>query len=208
MINNLTEIIIILDRSGSMNSIKSDMEEALNSFIEDQKKCKDKANVTLVQFDDQYREVFKDKPIEDIKEIKIIPRGMTALLDAIGKTINSTIEHFEKIYGDMQPKKVAVVIITDGEENSSKEFTNHQIKKMISKQQNNHGWAFTYLGANQDSFTTAMNIGIPLTDTINYSTTTAGIRNVANSMSKNLSCYRSTGIMSGYSDEDRRNAKL
>jgi len=211
MANGTTEIVLILDRSGSMELIKDDMDGALQSFIEEQKKVEGRANVTFVRFDDEYEKVFENKPIEEVKaeDLKIEPRGTTALLDAVGKTINLIRAHLIRCSQEDKPDKVLVAIITDGQENSSSEFKCEQIKDMIKEQSDKYDWMFTYLGANQDAFKEAGAMGINKDAVLNYSATGGGTRSALNSMSSFTTRYRSCdGKMNNkYSDEDREKAK-
>jgi len=160
MRNDLTEIVVVMDRSGSMASCRNDAVGGLNSFIETQKKLIGDANFTLIQFDGKYEIVLDSVPIQKVGKCDLVPRGSTALLDAIGVAINTTGERLAKMSEKDRPGLVVIVIITDGEENSSKEFTSAQIKQMIDTQTNVYKWQFTYLGANQDAFQVGNGIGI------------------------------------------------
>lgn len=157
---NHTKIVIILDRSGSMVSMRSDMEPAINNFIHQQKLIPGGADFTLVQFDDIYEVVYKNLAIACVPYISIEPRGGTALFDAIGKTINAVGEELASLSEKDRPNKVVFVIITDGMENSSREFSRDQIFEMITHQSNKYNWQFTYLGANQDALGVAHDLGI------------------------------------------------
>lgn len=164
---NKSNIYLILDRSGSMATIKEDTVGGVNTFIEDQKKEPGKAKLTLVKFDHEYEVVLDRVKLSKVEKIDLEPRGSTALLDAIGKTINSVPEK------DLDKNNI-FVIVTDGMENASIEFNNEQIRQLIEDRQN-RGWTFIYLGANQDSFAVAGNMGILSSNVSNYATTTADI---------------------------------
>ena len=134
MKNNLTEIVFILDRSGSMSRLVEDTIGGFNSFIETQKKEVGEAVLTTILFDDQYEILHNGVDIKNVKPMttkEYSARGMTALLDAIGKTINNVGDRLNKTDDKDKPSKVIFVITTDGQENSSKEFTQKQIKEMI-----------------------------------------------------------------------------
>jgi uncharacterized protein YegL len=178
---NLTDITLVVDRSGSMAQVKEDAEGGVNTFISEQGKEPDEALLTLVQFDTEYEFLHKGMPIQQVPKYELIPRGTTALLDAVGKAINETGERLAKIDEGDRPGLVIFVVMTDGQENSSKEFTKAQLKKMIEKQQNEFNWHFTFLGANQDAFAEAGGMGIH----------TDGVANYA--MDKVAVAYRSTG---------------
>ena len=163
MKKNLTEMVFILDRSGSMQSLTSDTIGGFNSMIENQKNEDGEAFVTTVLFDDNY-ELLHDhvdiQKIEPITNKEYYARGTTALLDAIGKTINSIGSRLSSTPEDERPDKVIFVITTDGFENSSCEFTRHTVKEMIEHQQTKYSWTFMFLGANMDAVSEASSLGI------------------------------------------------
>lgn len=143
------ELIIILDRSGSMESMKKDMQKAVNKFIFDQKSKIPHLKVTLAQFDEEYELLFNSKPIKDVPKIKIKPRGRTALLDAIGQTLTKAIKTVTPA------TRVIVITITDGLENASTKFTREKVFDKIKHLRKIHNWKFVFLGANQDAIATA-----------------------------------------------------
>lgn len=149
--------IFILDRSGSMESCRDDTIGGFNSFVNSQKAFG--GTMTLIQFDHEYLESYRDKPIDEVVPLTTTtfePRGSTALLDAIGKTIKNT-----------KTDKPTVIILTDGQENSSHRYTKSHIKDLI-EQKTKDGWTFMYLGANQDAFAEAGSMGIAPAMTMNY----------------------------------------
>ena len=157
---DLTDITLVVDRSGSMQAIRLDAEGGVNAFIAEQAKEPGEALLTLVQFDTEYEFVHRGAPIRQVPEYQLVPRGMTALLDAVGRAINETGERLAKMDEADRPGLVVFVVMTDGEENSSKEFSKAQIKQMIQHQQEKYQWHFTFLGANQDAFAEAAAIGV------------------------------------------------
>jgi len=159
---NLTEIIFLLDRSGSMGGLESDTIGGFNAFIEKQKEMPGKTIVTTVLFDDRYEILWNGAAIEDIKltEKEYFVRGMTALLDAVGKTILDVNNRLLMTEESKRPGKVIFVITTDGMENSSKEFTYKQVKEMIKQRKEKNNWEFIFLGANIDAIKEAGSIGI------------------------------------------------
>ena len=160
MRTDLTDITVVMDRSGSMQSRRTDAEGGLNAFIEKQKTEPGEAVFTLVQFDNVYEFVHTAVPIKSVPPYTLVPRGgSTALLDAVGRAINETVHRLAKMNEADRPGLVIFVIITDGEENSSKEFKKAQIKAMIQHQTAVYGWQFTFLGANQDAFAEGGGIG-------------------------------------------------
>jgi len=160
MKTDLTDITLVIDRSGSMEAIREDAEGGVNSLIREQSQQPGKALLTLVQFDTEYEFIHRGIPVKRVPPYKLAPRGSTALLDAVGRAINETGERLAKMAEADRPGLVIFVIVTDGEENSSHEFSKAQIKEMIERQQTVYHWQFTFLGANQDAFAEAGGMGI------------------------------------------------
>jgi Mg-chelatase subunit ChlD len=160
MDQNYTDITLIVDRSGSMASIRDDAQGGINTFIKEQAAQPGKCTLTLVQFDQEYNVVVDGKPINEVAEYTLTPRGSTALLDAVGRAINTTGERLASMREEDRPGLVSVVIVTDGQENASQEFTKERIKQIISHQQDVYNWQFTFLGADQDAFAEADSMGI------------------------------------------------
>lgn len=190
-----TEIICILDRSGSMSSMLTETIGGFNSFISEQQKVKGKAKVTLVQFDNVYEVLYagvklKDVPLLDTNTFK--PRGMTALLDAIGKTLT---EQKARIETEKWADKVIVVILTDGHENASQKFSTANVKH-LTKDAQAEGWSFIYLGANQDAIEAAQKFGIDTKSALNmvsgYAATGDGMRGATRLYSNSVATMRTT----------------
>jgi uncharacterized protein YegL len=168
MRSDLTDVIVVLDRSGSMASCQQEAENGVNHFINEQKKHEGECVFSLVQFDTEYEFVHRGVAVASVPKFQLVPRGMTALLDAVGRAINETGERLSKMDESDRPGLVAFVIVTDGQENSSHEFTKAQVKEMIERQQNEYQWQFTFLGANQDAFAEAQALGIRPDAAANY----------------------------------------
>ncbi len=168
MRNDLTDITLVVDRSGSMETIRADAEGGINEFIRRQAQEPGETLLTLVQFDTEYEFVHRGVHIGDVPCYELVPRGMTALLDAVGRAINETGERLSKMAEEDRPGLVIFVIMTDGLENSSHEFTKSQIKEMIQRQQEVYSWRFTFLGANQDAFAEAHEMGMQLAAAANF----------------------------------------
>lgn len=194
MRKNHAELVCILDRSGSMESIRSDAVGGFNAFLEAQRNVPGTATVTLVLFDDKYEVVHESvdlKAVENLTDKTFVPRGSTALLDAIGRTINDVGARLAKMAEDQRPEKVMVCIVTDGQENASREFANSKIKEMIDHQRDKYKWEFSFLAANQDAFATAGSIGIAKQFTSNFAATADGTKGALRTMSAYATSYRS-----------------
>lgn len=155
MKKDLTEIVIVLDESGSMSSCKSDTIGGFNEFLSTQKKIKGEANVTLVKFSDYYKVVNDGTALEHVSplnESNYTPSYSTALLDAVGRTINSVGNRLSLLPEDQRPEKVIFAVITDGYENASKEFTREKIFEMVTHQKTKYNWEFLFLGADIDAW--------------------------------------------------------
>ena len=164
--NENLDLIFLMDRSGSMGGSESDTIGGFNSFIQREKDKGLNTRVTTILFDDKYEVLYKRKDIGEVAELtqnEYWVRGCTALLDAIGKTIN-TLDH-------EIDNKVLFVIMTDGLENSSREFSKDQIRNLIDS----HNWEFIYIGADIDSYSEAGNIGIKRSRVANYCKSGEGI---------------------------------
>jgi uncharacterized protein YegL len=206
MRNDLTDIIVVLDRSGSMQACREEAENGLNHFIEDQKQQPGETLFTLCQFDTEYEFIYQGVPIRDVPHCALVPRGMTALLDAVGRAINETGERLSKMAEADRPGLVVFVILTDGHENSSHEFKKDQIKAMIKEQQERYSWQFTFLGANQDAFAEAAGLGIAQQAAVNF--VQAKAEQAFNVVSRSVSRSRESWLTGqsksiAYTDEER-----
>ena len=171
MKENTADITIILDRSASMSSVAKDTIDGFNDFVAKQKKLPVETTLNLVQFDDEYEVVHDGIPIQEVPLLDdqtFVPRGSTALLDAIGKAIDAKGERLALLPEDQRPAKVVVVIITDGYENSSTQFNWKEIQERITHQRDTYKWEFLFLGANQDAIATATSVGIRGKSSLSY----------------------------------------
>lgn len=166
---DLTDITLVVDRSGSMQDIRSDAEGGVNAFIENQAQEPGEALLTLVQFDTEYEFLHQGVPMVDVPKYELVPRGATALLDAVGRAINETGERLSKMNEADRPGLVVFVVMTDGLENSSQEFSKPRIREMIQHQQKVYAWQFTFLGADQDAFAEASAMGMDAAGAANFS---------------------------------------
>ena len=194
---NLTEIVLIADRSGSMHTIRSDAEGGINSFIEEQKKVPGEAVLTLVQFDTHYEVIHENKPIADVPPYVLEPGGGTALLDAIGKTITSHKNRIDNTPEESRPGKIIYVIVTDGDENSSHDYNRSQINELITARRDSDSWEFIFLAANQDAIQEAHAMGISGAGAMNFAPSGQGVGNAYNIGTQAVSHMR--GAASGQS---------
>lgn len=184
--NKTTHIVCILDRSGSMGSLTDEVIGSFNNFIKEQKEIKGKAKVTTILFDDKY-EVLHDKVnLDDVPELttkEYFTRGMTAMNDAIGKTITSL----------MDKKKAIVLIQTDGAENASIEYTYDMVKQLVKKKTKD-GWQFNFLGANIDAQVVGQQYGVNIANTRGFTANSAGVQDAFASMSVASTTYRTDKV--------------
>lgn len=198
MKKNLTELVFILDRSGSMAGLAEETIGGYNSLIEKQKQEPGDAKVTTVLFDNRY-EVLHDavdiQRVEPMTSAQYYARGTTALMDAIGNTLNRVGARLAATPEEERPSQVIVVITTDGYENASVEFNKSQIKQMIEHQTNKYSWKFMFLGANIDAAQEAESIGIGRDWTAQYAATEIGTKSVYTCLDSAVSTLRATGDM-------------
>ena len=209
MKKDYTHIAIILDRTGSMETIRDDTIGGFNAFLNQQKDEPGEATLTLVQFDtqDPYEVLHKFKPILEVPELTretFVPRAATPLLDAIGRGINDLEKSLADMKEDKRPSRVIMVIITDGQENSSVEFRKDQIEKMIKGKQETSTWQFAFLSADLDAIDDALATGIHATSTMSYDKTARGTKEAWISASMRIAAYRSGRSKEvSFTEEDR-----
>lgn len=200
MKDNLTELIFILDRSGSMSSMTQEAIGGFNAFLEEQKKAPGEANLTLVLFDHEYSVVHNGRNIktcECLDDKTYVPRGTTALLDAVGRTIDDVGKRLAATPESERPSKVLVAILTDGLENASRDYQRAKINEMISHQTNKYSWQFLFLAANQDAIAEGISLGIRKDFTMTYAANSAGTKHAFDAISCSTTAYRSAGKISG-----------
>ena len=202
MKTNYTHIAILLDRSGSMSRIASDMEGGLKTFLNEQKLIPGDLTISLTQFDDEYTPIFVRRNVNDVEEIKIVPRGCTALIDSACQMINDVDADLKSLSEEEKPEKVLFLIITDGEENASANFRLNDLKERITKQESEQNWTFVYIGANQDAFLNASSYGISTDFTLNYEANTAGVSTMYSSVSEATKSFRTTTARFKFTDTD------
>jgi len=189
------DIVLIIDRSGSMEDIRKEAEGAINSFIEAQKVIPGKAVISATHFDNVIEHLFGPVDIEDSPLVKINPRGMTALLDAIG----STVVNYVPRYGS-----TVYVVITDGHENCSREWNLDSVKNLIAECES-RGDKFVFLAANQDAISAGATMGFSKGSSLTYNASPVGLEGMSSAMVNYMTQTRS-GLVAKFSDEDRANA--
>jgi hypothetical protein len=165
---DLTHLYFLLDRSGSMQSIKSDIEGGFAAFVDEQRRASGEARATLAQFDDVYEVVYADRPVADVPPLDLRPRNMTALHDAMGRLITDAGAELAALPESRRPGTVIVAIMTDGLENASKEWTAAAIKALVEQQTTTYGWTFMYMGADQDAVEVGAALGIDRDHAVTY----------------------------------------
>ena len=177
MKKNLTEIVFILDRSGSMSGLEGDTIGGFNAMIEKQKKEDGEALVSCVLFDDESEVIYDRVPlskIEPMTDRQYYVRGCTALIDAIGGAVHHISNVHKYIREEDVPEHTIFIITTDGMENASRMYRAEDVRKMIEKKRKENGWEFLFLGANIDAVKTAEGFGIARERAVNYNSDSRG----------------------------------
>lgn len=211
MIKDTTELVFILDKSGSMGGLEKDTIGGFNSMLGKQKQLEGECRITTVLFDNRY-ELLHDRidirAVNPITEREYSVGGSTALLDAIGMTIQKIGTAQKNTAEDYRAEKVMFVIITDGEENSSRRYGSGQVKEMIQRQKERYGWEFIFLGANIDAVETAGRFGIDANRAVDYVPDGAGTALNFQVMSETVASFRKRGtVPSACLDQIRKDMK-
>lgn len=185
-----TAIQIIVDRSGSMESIRSEMQTEINRFIADQAIQPGKCTIRLSQFDGTYELLYSSRSAQDVPHFWLQPRGATALYDAIGTAVNELGKELEALTEARRPGKVLVVVITDGHENASHKFSKKNIKELIQHQKEVYKWEFVFMGANQNAVLEGNKLGIDNHSGLTYDASGAGVRKGFQSLAGYTRTYR------------------
>lgn len=202
----MTEIAFILDRSGSMESLWRTAIDSFNEFLGQQKAVGPAARFTLVLFDDEYEVPVRSIPLCEVTELTdetYVPRGTTALLDAIGRTIDELGSRLAALPPEKRPDQVVVAILTDGLENASQRFTLADVSAKISHQREKYRWQFFFLGANQDAIASAASLSIDADDSATYIAGVDGIFAGSRSISRKLSAIRKSRGRIALSDQEQ-----
>ena len=207
MKNGYSDITVVLDRSGSMACLVDEVIGAFNTFVDEQQQVAGQASFSLVQFDDRY-EVYLDAvdlaKVGRLDRTTYVPRGMTALYDAVGRAIVATGTRLAALDEAERPDKVVFLIQTDGEENASHEYDAATLQDMIRHQQDKYAWEFVFLGANIDAGSVAEEIGIARDKALQYANNADGTRAAFAAVSDNLAGFRRGDRQHmAYAEEDR-----
>lgn len=208
MKKGLTELVFILDRSGSMGGLESDTIGGFNGMLKKQREQEGEVTVTTVFFNDGYEIIHDRIPIEHILPItnkEYYVRGCTALLDAVGKTIHKIVNVQKILPEEQRAEKVIFVIITDGLENASREYSYKLIKSMIEHEKEKYGWEFMFLGANIDAVAEADKMGIGEERAVTYSNDRAGVLLNYDTISETVCMMRQAPKMSDIGREWKKN---
>lgn len=205
--NKKIDITMIVDRSGSMAPIREQVVKSYNDFLLEQKAVEGKASISLIQFDDQYEVHYEGIDIKDAKDLNrksYEPRGMTALNDAIGRTISNMKLRLKK-----SKASVVVVITTDGMENASEEYTRSQIRELIKECEDNLGWRFIYLAADDASFDEWEDMGVHRGRAMKSGRGNRAHQHASNVMSSKLMAFRHSNRVEDldFTDKERQDAE-
>lgn len=195
---NTAALLVVVDRSGSMQLIRADAEGGLNGLLEDQRKQPGKLLVSIVQFDGEVETVCRLTPVADVPPYRLAPRGSTALLDAVGRGMTEMGEALAALPEDERPGKVMVLIITDGEENASHEWTLDKVKDAIAHQRDVYGWEFQFHGADTAAWA-GRSLGIQ--HVVSYSPTAQGTAGTYSAASHSVTMTRSG--LGGFGDPNQ-----
>lgn len=196
---DLTSIVILVDESGSMNSLQQETISGINAFVDDQKKLPGSAELTLAKFSYENSYLFKNKPLTEVTPLTTDhyrPAGGTALLDSLGTAVDDLGAHLKSIPEEARPGKVIFVVITDGQENSSRRFNRSQVAEMTKHQQDKYNWEFVFLGANLDAVHEANTLGFKTANAVNYSASSVGTQSAYRGITKGI------GLMRGLESSD------
>ena len=194
MKERLTEIISIVDRSGSMQSILDDAIGGFNTFLAAQQRQPGQAKLSLILFDNEYQVVHQAVDIQQVEPLNqdtYVPRGSTALLDAVGKTIDAVGERLAATASSERPSQVIVSILTDGYENASQTYSKPKVAEMIKHQTEKYNWAFEFQAANMDAFAAAKELSITPDRVVQFEATSEGVKEAFDQQSQRISAMRS-----------------
>ena len=195
-------IIMIVDRSGSMHSCRAATEDGINGLFDGQAREEGRATASLYQFDTEHDQVFRHVPLTEVPRYRLVPRGGTALLDAVGFAFAREGQWLAALPEAQRPGAVIAVIATDGMENSSREYNRQQIHEIIKRQQEVYTWQILFIGANMDAVQVATSYGIPAPQAMTFRASEAGVRSSYTSLSRAMARGRKDGAY-GFTEQER-----
>lgn len=205
-----TLIAALLDRSGSMQGIADDMRGGFDAYIDAERGQPGTTQVTLAQFDDSYEVVYRNAPIATVPPLDLQPRGSTALLDAIGRFVTEVGAGLAALPEAERPGEVTVLVLTDGHENASVEWTKDAVKQLISQQESVYGWDFVFLGANMDAVDVGADLGFAAGKSLTYDADGDGVLGAWGAVASYSARKRSRGAAPAasivFDDAERRGA--
>ena len=211
MVNtDYTAVMLLVDRSGSMQAIRTAAEDGINEFINSLRHTEGKRTIRIAQFDWGHVDGLRYESTDScdptlIPEFSLEPRGTTPLLDAMGTALTEFGNELAALPDNQRPGVVIYAIMTDGLENSSREFTWEQIKGMVQHQESDYGWQVVYLGANQDAIEVAQQLGVPRHNTMTYAASDYGTRSATQSLTSYVATAAS-GQQAVFTDAQRKDA--
>jgi uncharacterized protein YegL len=207
---DITEIVLVLDKSGSMENIRYITIDSFNAFVKEQKAVAGQAYFTLLTFNENLTLVEDATPIQNVRNLdhsSYETDGSTALLDAIGQQIINTNRRLASMPDSRRPSKVVFVILTDGQENASHSFSVNDVKELISEHERVFKWDFLFLGANQDAFGVGKQYGVKPGKALSFSASADGLKGVVSAASRSIASYRTSGAPEGdkfFTDEEHQ----
>lgn len=205
--SDVTHIYFLLDRSGSMQSIKSDTEGGFAAFIEEQRQAPGDCRVTLAQFDHEYDVVYSGVPVAAVPPLVLQPRGRTALLDAMGRLVSDAGAELGALPESDRPGTVIVAVMTDGLENASHEWTHAAIRSLVEQQTSAYSWQFLYMGADQDAVEVGAGLGVDARYSVTYGRgrTKEALAGAAAKVSRlrQARAANPAAVMEGYTEAER-----
>lgn len=203
---DLTHLILVVDCSYSMTSIKAEMNSAIQALLVDQAAQPGQCSVSVLAFSDQTYWVVSAQDARSLVRSDFVqPTGNTALLDGLGRAINDMGKKFANTPEDQRPGTVIVAVVTDGMENASREFTTEVVKGLVQEQSEHWHWTFTFLGANIDAWAVAQNLGFNRAHTMTFAPAAGGVQNSVGAASMLVTATRN-GTAYSYTDDDRNAA--
>lgn len=193
--STITLIAALLDRSGSMQGIADDMRGGFDAYIAKQHSQPGSTRVTLAQFDDQYEIVYQNSDVDTVPPLVLEPRGCTALFDSIGRFVTEIGSGLAALPEDQRPGDVTVLVMTDGYENASTEWTVEAVRALITQQETDYAWDFVFLGANMDAVDVGTNLGFAPGKSLTWDASGDGVKGAFAAVSGYTSRKRSRGAV-------------